>query len=252
MRGDWPRARVYLHTDGESRLAVSRWLATCRRRGTRDFPLVTQGTRLRQQGPNVRATSSHRRQGLPRVSNLGPSPDFNFRHNDDDLRGSPVAAPRPHPHAFFFWNQFRVAHELEWIRRVVRHTWALPRLATSPQPILLRGALNSMFNETGFLLRHFSRVSNLLVAKCLFGALLLSCLQFEEWDFHLLLHRVHMLPSLTSLQGPTSEARRSVSQTHPKTPRNGEFQRIKTNIIDLNDAKEEVDVLKSGGHWKDH
>ena len=74
LRGDWQRARVCLHTNSNCRLAISRWLATCRRRSTKDFPLVTQGIRA----PSARAhcqsqqftlggKSSHRRQSPSRL-----------------------------------------------------------------------------------------------------------------------------------------------------------------------------------------
>ena len=53
--------------------------------------------------------------------------------------------------------------------------WVLP-MHPGPPPLLMQAMTNSIFNKVASLLRHFSRVSNLLEAKCRLCSLILSCL----------------------------------------------------------------------------
>ena len=72
-------------------------------------------------------------------------------------------------------------------------------------PLLPRAMANSMSNEAAYLQCHFSRVSNLLEAKCLLCSLIISCLKIKEWGLHLFLHMVHLAPPLTSQGVPEAQ-----------------------------------------------
>ena len=77
------------------------------------------------------------------------------------------------------------------------------------------------------------------------------CLQFQGLGL-VLPPKALLPPQLITRVVHQSDAPKIPSLTTPCQPRNGEPPRKKPEIVELDDSKDDVEVLKNAHHWRDH